>query len=121
MRNWGMEGKGDGEDSSLTWSDFSWVDTPTMASLAFPSISRDVEEVQDVHKAFHASTKTRTRNIRLQALLSLSLACGGVAGSTGRGGGEGKGGGKNPDGEEYERLGREWLGVCEGESGARKE
>lgn len=90
--------------------------------LVLDSISAGSREIQVAQRVFHTNTKTRTMEIRLQALLNLSLnfGVGGMMRSTGAPGGD-EGcdgdGGKKVDGMEYERLGRCVRGPSGGDGG----
>lgn len=112
--NEGATSKWDGGgDSWSDWKGFSRIGTST-TSPVLDSISAGNQEIQVAQRVFHTNTKTRTKEIRLQALLNLSLdfGFGGMMRSTRAPGGDegcdgdGGDGRKKADGIEYERLGR---------------
>jgi hypothetical protein len=111
----GREGT-DGSDGCVSGSNTSVTSVngfsgPSLISLSFPlmSISAGVHCAHVAQRVFQTRTKARTRKSRLKALLTLNLDLERMAASAGGTGGNGRSNdmGKNPEGEEYERFGRE--------------
>ena len=112
----GINGRGgcvSGSNRSVTSA--SGFSGPPSNSLSFPllSISAGVHCAQVAQRVFQARTKARTRKSRLKVLLTLNLDLERMATSVGGGGGNGRSNamGTKPEGDEYERVGRDgrWV------------